>query len=233
VSSDTDARTALVTGASSGIGRAIAADLLADGWAVTAVARDPARGELAGAHEVAADVSDEQACIAAVAAHAARFGRLDLLVNAAGVGVGGPVEGSRTRSFDLQFAVNVRGLYVICREAIPLLRASRGLVVNVASITGVHPQPGLAVYGATKHAVRGLSGALQAELRDDGVRITALCPGFVDTPMTDFVKRSVPATSMIQPADCVAAVRFLLTLSPACLVPEIIIDGPQIPDLSG
>ncbi len=199
---------------------------------MTAVARDPERGALSGAHQVPTNVVDEGSCIAAVASHVARFDRLDLLVNAAGVGFGGPFEQASTRSFDLQFAVNVRGLFLVCRSAIPHLRASRGLVVNVASITGVAPQPGLAVYGATKHAVRGLSGAMQAELRDAGVRVTTLCPGFVDTPMTDFVKGEVPGDEMIRPADCVAAVRFLLALSPACRIPEIVIDGPTIPDLA-
>ena len=85
--------TALVTGASSGIGRAIAADLLAAGWDVTAVSRDPARGALEGAHEVAANLLDEEGAIAAVAAHRERFGTLDLLVNASGVGFGGPIDG--------------------------------------------------------------------------------------------------------------------------------------------
>jgi NAD(P)-dependent dehydrogenase (short-subunit alcohol dehydrogenase family) len=224
-------RAALVTGASSGIGRAIAADLLADGFGVTAVARDPARGGLAGAHEVVANLADEDACVAAVAAHRERFGRLDLLVNAGGVGIGAPVEGYRTKAWDLQFAVNVRGLFVITRESIPLLRAARGRVINLSSITGLRAEPGLAAYSATKHAVVGFSRALAAELDGDGVRVTALCPGYVDTPMTDFIKDRVPADTMIQTDDCVRAVRFLLSLSPGCRVAEIAIDGPYMPDL--
>ena len=222
---------ALVTGASSGIGRAIAAALLADGWNVTAVARDPARGALAGAFEVPANLADEAACVAAVAAHAERFGRLDLLVNAGGVGIGGPVDGYRTKAWDVQFGVNVRGLFVITREAIPLLRAARGRVVNLSSITGLRAEAGLAAYSATKHAVVGFSRALAAELDADGVRVTSLCPGYVDTPMTDFIKDRVDADQMIQTEDCVRAVRFLLSLSPACRVPEITIDGPPMPDL--
>lgn len=225
-------RAALVTGASSGIGQAIAADLLASGWDVTAVARDPARGGLQGAHEVAANLLDEDAAVAAVAAHGERFGRLDLLVNAGGVGFGGPVDGYPTKRFDITFGVNVRGMFVVTREALPLLKDARGRIVNLASIAGLQAEPGLAVYAATKHAVVGLSRALSEELFDDGVRVTALCPGFVDTPMTDFIKAQIPGAQMVTTADCVAAVNFLLSLSPAVKVPELILDGPPIPDLS-
>ena len=224
--------TALVTGASSGIGRAIAADLLAAGWDVTAVSRDPARGALEGAHEVAANLLDEEGAIAAVAAHRDRFGTLDLLVNASGVGFGGPIDGYPTKRFDLTFGVNVRGLFLVTREALPMLRASRGRIVNLASIAGLQAEPGLAVYAATKHAVVGLSRSLSEELFDDGVRVTALCPGFVDTPMSDFIKDQIAASDMVQVSDCVKAVRFLLSLSPAVKVPELVLDGPPIPNLA-
>ncbi len=224
---------ALVTGASSGIGRAIAADLLASGWSVTAVARDPARGALDSAFEVAADLLDEQQAVAAVAAHAERYGTLDLLVNASGVGYGAPIDAFSTKRYDLTFGINMRGLFLVTREAMPLLRASRGRIVNLASIAGLQAEPGLAVYAATKHGVVGFSRALSEELFDAGVRVTALCPGFVDTPMTTFIQDRIPGTEMVQVDDCVAAVRFLLALSPAVKVPELILDGPPIPDLSG
>ncbi len=225
-------RSAIVTGASSGIGRAIAADLLAAGWDVTAVARDPGRGQLDGAHLVAANLLDEEGAIAAVAAHRDRVGSLDLLVNASGVGFGGPVDGYPTKRFDITFGVNIRGMFLVTREALPLLKASRGRIVNLASIAGLQAEPGLAVYAATKHAVVGLSRSLSEELFDDGVRVTALCPGFVDTPMTDFIKEQIPAGQMVQVDDCVKAVRFLLELSPAVKVPELILDGPPIPNLA-
>jgi NAD(P)-dependent dehydrogenase (short-subunit alcohol dehydrogenase family) len=223
---------ALVTGASSGIGRAIAADLLAAGWDVTAVARDPGRGGLDGAHLVSANLLEEDGAVAAVAAHRERVGSLDLLVNASGVGFGGPVDGYPTKRFDITFGVNIRGMFLVTREALPLLKASRGRIVNLASIAGLQAEPGLAVYAATKHAVVGLSRALSEELFDDGVRVTALCPGFVDTPMTDFIKNQIPAGQMVQVSDCVKAVRFLLELSPAVKVPELVLDGPPIPNLA-
>ena len=113
-----------------------------------------------------------------------------------------------------------------------MLKASRGRIVNLASIAGLQPEPGLAVYASTKHAVVGLSRSLSEELFDDGVRVTALCPGFVDTPMTDFIKEQIPAGEMVQVDDCVKAVRFLLELSPAVKVPELVLDGPPIPNLA-
>jgi NAD(P)-dependent dehydrogenase (short-subunit alcohol dehydrogenase family) len=181
---------------------------------------------------VAANLLDEEGALAAAAAHRERFGRLDLLVNASGVGFGGPIDGYPTKRFDLTFGVNIRGLFLVTRECLPLLRESRGRIVNLASIAGLQAEPGLAIYAATKHAVVGLSRALSEELFDAGVRVTALCPGFVDTPMTDFIKEQVPAAEMVQVDDCVKAVHFLLSLSAAVKVPELVLDGPPIPNLA-
>jgi NAD(P)-dependent dehydrogenase (short-subunit alcohol dehydrogenase family) len=217
-------KAALVTGASSGIGRAVAAALLEDGYGVTAVSRDPERGELRGAELYAADLTDPAAAAAAVELHLERHGRLDVLVNAAGVGIGGPVAVLETRQFDLQQALNVRAPFVLTREALPALLESRGMVINVASYAGLHGVPGLAGYVTSKHALVGLTRALQRELEGTGVRPTALCPGFVDTPMTEWVRGQVPPAEMIQTADIVATVRWLLALSPACLIPQLEIE---------
>jgi NAD(P)-dependent dehydrogenase (short-subunit alcohol dehydrogenase family) len=218
---------ALVTGASSGIGRAIAAHLLADGWGVTAVARDPARGGLDGAVEHPADLRDEEACIGAVAAHREHFGEMDLLVNGAGVGFSGPVEGYPTKRWDLQVAINLRATFLITRESLPLLRPRRGRIVNLSSILGVEGTAVMAAYTATKHAVVGFSRSLAEEIEPEGMRVTALCPGYVDTPMTDWIKDRLPVDQMIQTADIVRAVQFLLELSPGCIVRELVIDGPR------
>jgi len=224
---DARGQSALVTGASSGIGRAIAADLLARGYDLTAVARRPERAGLDGATYVAADVSVEADCVAAVAAHRERIGSLDLLVNAAGLGIAHTVDGYRTKHWDLQFAVNVRGLFLVTREALPLVRERRGRIVNLASIAGLKGSPTLSAYSATKHAVVGFSRSLALEVDGDGIRVTALCPGLVDTPMTDWAKDEVAAEAMVSTADCVQAVRFLTSLTPACRVPEIVLDGPS------
>ena len=217
-----DMPAALVTGGSSGIGRAIAADLLAAGWDVTIVSRDPARAGLDGATCVAANLASEDDCVAAVSEHRARVGRLDLLVSSAGIGTP-TVDGYPAKAWDLQFAVNIRGLYLVTREALPMLREARGLIVNIASVAGLGGAGMLSAYAASKHAVVGYTRTLNEELLGDGVRATAICPAFVDTPMTDWVKDSISPEDMIQPADVARTVRYLLDLTPACHVPEIAI----------
>jgi NAD(P)-dependent dehydrogenase (short-subunit alcohol dehydrogenase family) len=183
-------RVALITGGSSGIGLAIARMLREEGFALTLASRGRERVEAAaeelGAHAVAFDAADGAACERLVAEHGERFGRLDMLVNSAGIGVAGTVDQLSPKHFDLQVGVNLRGLFLVTRASIPLLRESRGWIVNLASIAGTLPTPGLATYGATKAAVISLTRSLNEELDSDGVRAVALCPGFVDTPMAEW-----------------------------------------------
>jgi NAD(P)-dependent dehydrogenase (short-subunit alcohol dehydrogenase family) len=166
-----------------------------------------------------------------VAAHRERFGRLDVLVNSAGVGIGAPVGDIQTKRLDLQLDVNVRAIVLFYRECAELLRAAgaehgNALVVNLASIAGKSGQGWLSVYSATKAAVIGWSQAMNKELNGDGVKSVALCPGFVDTDMTEFIREHVKQTEMIRPEDIAEAVRFLLRVSPACVVPEIVFQRP-------
>jgi NAD(P)-dependent dehydrogenase (short-subunit alcohol dehydrogenase family) len=100
------------------------------------------------------------------------------------------------------------------------------LVVNTSSISGKRGEGWLSVYSATKHAVVGWTEAMNKELGGEGIKSTALCPAFVDTPMTDFVKGQVAAEDMIRPEDIAESVRFLLKVSPACVVPEIMFVRP-------
>lgn len=175
-----------------------------------------------GALAVAADVAREADCNRLVEAHRERYGGLDVLVNSAGTGVAGRIEDVQASHLDLQLGVNLRGLVLVTRAAIPLLRASRGLIVNLASIAGTIPTPGLAVYGATKAAVIALTRSLNAELEDDGVRATALCPGFVDTRMAQWT--GIPGEQLIQPEDCAEIVRALLRLSPYARIPQVVVE---------
>ena len=108
------------------------------------------------------------------------------------------------------------------REAIPLLKASKGWVVNLASIAGTGPTPGLTVYGATKAAVIALTRSQNAELDAAGVRAIAICPGFVDTPMAQW--SGLPGDQMIQPEDCAEIVRMCLRLSPHARVPQVVVE---------
>src|SRR5437764_348975 len=197
---------ALITGGSSGIGLAIARALHEDGYGLTLVARAADRiavaAEELGALAVAADVSNEDDCARANAAHAERFESLDVLVNSAGVGIGGRIEDLATKHWDLQLDVNLRGAFLMTRFALPLLKRSHGLVVNVASIAGTIAAPGLSAYGAAKAGLIAFTRTLNAEHAAEGVRATALCPGFVDTPMAAWT--GMAADEMIQPQDCAA-----------------------------
>jgi NAD(P)-dependent dehydrogenase (short-subunit alcohol dehydrogenase family) len=219
-------RAALVTGGSSGIGLAIARALRDDGFGLTVVSRTQQKIEAAAAEldalAVVADVSKEDDCIRAVASHRDRFGRLDVLVNAAGVGIAAGIDEIRTKHMDLQMGVNLRGLMIVTREAMPLLRESHGWVVNLASIAGKLPAPVLPVYGATKAAVIAFTHSLNRTAEDDGVRACAICPGFVDTPMAAY--SGLDSEEMIQPEDCAEVVRMVLRLTPRARIPEIVIE---------
>jgi short-subunit dehydrogenase len=233
-------RAAIVTGASRGIGFAIADALGADGYRLTLTARKPATLEKSAAELqakgypvqwVAANLNDEEAIKAVVQAHRDAYGRLDVLVNNGGVGVGAAAHEHETRFIDMQLDVNLRAIILLYRETVEMLKAAgaehgAAQVINLASIAGKNPQPWLSVYGATKAAVMAYTVSMNKELNGDGVRSVALCPGWVDTDMTDFVKESVPPEEMIQPADIVAAVRFVLGLSKAVVIPEIVFQRP-------
>ena len=234
-------RAAIVTGASSGIGLEIARLLGEEGHAITMAARRPekleaAAAELAGegldVQAVAGDLGREEDIQRVVAAHRERYGRLDVLVNNAGVGIGAAVGDLSAKKVDLQIGTNLRSVVLFYRECIEMLAAAgtdhrRALVVNMASIAGKSGQPWLSVYGATKAAIINFTQAMDKELAKEGIKSTALCPAFVDTSMSDFVKGSIPPEEMITTADVAEAVRFLLRLSPNCIVPEITLARPD------
>lgn len=234
------ARSALVTGGSSGIGLAIARELGKSGYSLTVTGRRAEKlASAAGGlrdqgfdvFDIAANMADADAPVELVAAHRKRFGRLDVLVNSAGVGIGAPVAEIQTKQIDLQLAINLRGLICTTREALPMLQAAgaqhgQAMVVNLASIAGRSGQPWLSVYAATKAAVLNWTRGLQTELGKSGVRATALAPGFVDTPMTEFVQGEVPPEQMIQPDDLAKTVTWLLSLSSHCWVPEVFFERP-------
>ena len=219
-------KSALVTGGSAGIGLALARMLRDEGYELTLAARRPepleeAAGELGAAHE-AANLADPDECVRVVAAHVERFGGMDVLVNSAGIGIGGQFAGQTTKAIGLQLDVNLRATMIVTREALPHLRETRGRVVNLASIAGTIPTPGLAVYGATKAAVISLTNSLNREEADHGVRATAICPAFVATKMTDWT--GLPAEDMIQVEDVAEIVRVILRLSPRARVPQVVIE---------
>ena len=228
-------RAALITGGSSGIGLAIGRALAEDGYGVTLSARRPekledAAGQLRGeGHEVEAvpaNMAEEDEIKALAQKHSERFGRCDVLVNNAGLGIGGPIAEAETKKLDLQLDVNLRAVYLMTRECLPMLKEAgaehhKALIVNTASIAGKFGQGWLAAYSATKFGVVGLSQAMHREFGTEGIQVTALCPGFVDTAMTEWIRGQVEQKDMIRPEDIAEAVRYLLRTSPACFVPEI------------
>ena len=233
-------RAAIVTGASRGIGLALAKVLADEGYGVTLTARKPdtleqaagaLRAQGAEVELVAANLADEEAVRTVVTRHREAFGRLDVLVNNAGVGIGAAVDEHRTKYVDMQLDVNIRAIVLFYRECAELLRAAgaehrNALVVNMASMAGKSPQPWLSVYSATKAAVVAYTNAMNKELNGAGVKSVAFCPGFVDTDMSEFVKSSIPAEDMLRTSDIAEALRFVLRLSPNCVIPEIVFSRP-------
>jgi NAD(P)-dependent dehydrogenase (short-subunit alcohol dehydrogenase family) len=233
-------RAALITGASSGIGLAVARVLGEEGYALTVSARRPDKLESAAdelradgleVQSVAANMTDEDDVVGVFAKHRAAYGRLDMLMNNAGVGIGAPMEEIQTKHLDMQLGVNLRALIIGTREGLPMLKQAgaehgKALIVNTASIAGKGGQAWLSIYAATKAAVINFTQSTHREVGNGGIQCTALAPGFVDTPMTEFAKGQVPGEQMIRPEDLGEAVRFLLRTSRNCHVPEIVFTRP-------
>jgi NAD(P)-dependent dehydrogenase (short-subunit alcohol dehydrogenase family) len=181
-------RTVLVTGAAGGVGGAVAHRFHEGGWDVVVTDVD-AIGARRTADAVGAsatlpgDIRDVEVCRTVVAGAVAATGRLDCLVNAAGVWTEGPTEDTLEADFDRVVGVNLKGLFFMCAAAIPHLASSHGSVVNLSSDAGVQGNAGAAVYCASKGGVSILTKALALELAPRGVRVNAVCPGDVDTPM--------------------------------------------------
>jgi NAD(P)-dependent dehydrogenase (short-subunit alcohol dehydrogenase family) len=231
-------RAAIVTGASRGIGFALAEALGEEGYGLTITARKAETLEQAAeglrsngfeVEHVAANMADEEAIREVVSRHKDRYGRLDVLVNNAGLGAGAPAGEQPTKYVDLQLAVNLRAVVLFYRECMEMLRAAGGehgqaLVVNLASIAGKRPQPWTSVYSATKAAVVAYTEAMNKELADDGIKSVAFCPAFVDTDMSDWVKDRIAPEQMLRTSDIAEALRFMLRVSRPCVVPEIIFE---------
>jgi NAD(P)-dependent dehydrogenase (short-subunit alcohol dehydrogenase family) len=219
-------RAALITGGSSGIGLAIARVLKEEGFELTLASRTREKVEAAaaelGAFAVSADVADVNDCTRVVDEHRERYGRLDVLVNSAGVGIAGSVDELSAKQLALQLDVNLRGLMLVTAAALPLLRESGGLIVNLASIAGTMATPPLPAYGAAKAGVIQFTNTLNRGEQEHGVRATAISPGFVDTPMTDW--NPMPKEQMIRPEDCAEIVRLLLKLSRYARIPHVVVE---------
>ncbi|MBY6115310.1 SDR family oxidoreductase [Mameliella alba] len=187
-----EGKIALVTGGRGGIGRAIVARFLREGATVYAADLTP-QGSLAehdddGSLLVAMNVADEAAVTAAMAQVQADHGRLDILVNAAGIEIEKTIEDTSLEEWNRSFAVNVTGTFLTSKHALPLMRAaaahgSSASIINFGSYDGFIADPGLAAYCATKGAVHALTRAMACDHGPEGIRVNAICPGYIDTPM--------------------------------------------------
>ena len=215
-------KVALVTGGSRGIGKAIARAFLEEGALVAIAARTKesladAADELAflGPHllTIAGDVSSEADVARMVHETGGPFGRLDILVTSAGICIVGPVKEFRVEDWDLLMAVNARGTFLTCREAVRQMLTQEGTsqIINVVSNQGIDSAPNVAAYGATKHAVMGFTRSLNQEVQPLGIRVSALCPMLVDTKMRRDLFPGADGSRWLDPKEIGEAAVFMAT----------------------
>lgn len=233
---------ALVTGASRGIGLGIARRLAEAGYDLTLTARDAERldgaaDDLAACggrvYPVPVDMVIEDDVRRLAERHAQQFGRLDVLVIGAGVGSSCALENTTMKRYDLQFNVNVRAPFVLLQTCLPLLcktaaaHPRRGAkIIALASITGVAAEPDLAAYGAAKAALISLCRSVNTEVSADGVAATAICPGFVDTDMSAYMRGQIDPRQMIRVEDVAELAMSVTRLSAFAVIPELVVTRP-------
>lgn len=226
-------KVAVVTGASSGLGRHFAEQLIDRGARVFGLARSTdtltaLRDELGEAfHPVECDVRDEPAVQAAFQTVLDEGGRVDVLINNAGLGQFGPVDETDLDTWDVQQATNVRGVFLCTRAVVPTMKQQNeaegfgGHIVNIASIAGLLGNPNISAYNASKFAVRGFSEATMKELRDDGIKVSCVYPGSVETRF--FEVAGVDMTSNpLQPDDVAATVLHLIEMPDNYLISDVV-----------
>jgi meso-butanediol dehydrogenase/(S,S)-butanediol dehydrogenase/diacetyl reductase len=225
-------RVALVSGAASGIGRAVA-DRLADEGAI--VVRSDVQAVADG---VALDVTDPDSCAAVVAFVLETHGRLDVLANVAGIGLSRMIADLTPQEWRHVIDVNLTGTFLLSQSALPALLESRGVIVNMGSVAGLRATPYNAAYCASKGGVIMLTKSMAIELAKTGVRVNAVCPAAVDTPflrnfrlpegadMSLLTRSSSPMGRLIDPAEVAAAVAYLASDDAATISgTTLVIDG--------
>jgi len=224
-------RVALVTGASRGIGRYIALRLASCGATVVMAARNQAllnavaeeiEGQNGTAITATVELRDEDSIKNLIKTVGERAGRLDILVNNAGITHSAMLEDTATEDWDRVMQINARGPFILCREALPLLRRSpQGSIVNISSVVGIKGYAKQSAYTASKHALRGMSVALAQELRNTNIRVHVLCPGGVDTDMVGDVRPDIKKADLIDPEEIAELVEYLVTHRGNAVIDEL------------
>lgn len=227
-------KVAIVTGSSSGIGKAIALRFGEEGARVVVAARRAdlcervaARIREGGGEAVAVptDVTDEAQVERLIAETVRRFGRLDILVNNAGIGGGGRVADMSTEDFDRVLDTNLRGTFFCCRAGFrQMARQGGGVILNMSSVAGVDAWAGTAAYSASKHGILALSKALADEGRSCGIKVSAICPGGVADELVDATPAEIERSGKISPFDVAETAVYLATLGPNTVVHRVVLD---------
>jgi NADP-dependent 3-hydroxy acid dehydrogenase YdfG len=222
---------AVVTGAGRGIGRAIAIELGRMGATVVLAARN--RTELGKTAEVIGTKARVRPTDVRKKEEIQRLfevGPVDILVNAAGLGIFGPVRDFKDEDFENLFETNLRGIFFACRFVLPsMIERKRGHIINIASIAGKVGSANRAVYCATKFGVVGFTESLAEEVRQYGIRATVICPGSTDTGFSSAETAGKARDRMLRPEDVAHAVRMIVTQEPNSFISEIIMRPTQKP----
>ncbi|MHC4481997.1 MAG: SDR family NAD(P)-dependent oxidoreductase [Planctomycetota bacterium] len=224
-------KVAIVTGAGRGVGRAICVALAKDGASIVLASRatdklketaDQVTAAGAKAEIVVADLAEEESIKNLVKVTNGKFGRLDILVNNAGVTHSAKLEETATADWDRLFKVNTRAPFILCRQALPLLKKSEAAyIINIVSIVGVKCYPLQSAYTASKHALRGMTKSLAEELRGTNVRVHSICPGGIDTDMIQQIRPDIKKEDLMQPEEIAELVVYLVTHKGNAVIDEL------------
>ncbi|NWF73796.1 MAG: SDR family oxidoreductase [Nitrospirae bacterium] len=227
-------KVAIVTGSSSGIGKAIALRFGAEGAKVVVTARrmalceetaDKIRKSGGEAQAIQTNVADERQVERLIEETVRRYGRLDILVNNAGVIAGGRLAETTTKAFDEVMNVNLRGTFFCCRAGFTQMkRQDGGTIINMSSVAGLQAWAGTGTYSASKHAIMALTKSLADEGRPHHIRVSAICPGGVADELVDASPEEILRSEKIDPFDVAETAVYLATLGKYSVVHQLVID---------
>lgn len=229
-----EGKVAIVTGSSSGIGKAIALRFGEEGAKVVVAARRlhlceqvVARIQAKGgeAYAIQTDISDEGQVHAMIQRTLTQYGQLDILVNNAGIFGGGRLEDTDTKTFDEVMATNLRGTFLCCRAGFQQMKQQKGgLIMNMSSVAGVQSWAGTGTYSASKHGIMALTKSLADEGRAFNIKVSAICPAGVADELVDASPEDILRSGKINPFDIAETALYLAGLGPHAVVHQIVVD---------